>query len=111
MAYLNINIIQGESYSLSFRAKDGCGEYINLSGYNAVGVVKEKYSSTTGIANFTSTIPYPESGYVNITLSPAQTRSLSPNVYLYDIIVYTESTGIEIGLLNGHLTLSPGISF
>lgn len=110
-AYNIEQITAGSSFSLVFRAQTSAGTPINLSGYSINSSIKEKYSSSTGIASFTSNITVPESGLCNVSLSAAQTSGLAAGVYVYQI--YSNNTGTldNISLLDGYLPIGPFPAF
>lgn len=112
MASHNLSgISPGNSFSLLFRAKTCAGATVDLSGYSIFSTIKEKYSSSTGIASFTSTISVPESGICNISLSPTQTSGLYSQAFVYSVGVENTDTLDSFNLLNGYLFVDPFPAF
>lgn len=104
-------IYQGSTFSLLFRAVNCAGAPMDLSGYNIRSTIREKYSSTTGIASFDSTIVTPSSGICSIALTASGAASIAPNVYLYDCEVENPITLDTMKLLYGHALVNPQISY
>ncbi len=82
----NISAIQGSTLLLNINCRDSSNNYINLSGYNVRGYVREKYSSTGIILNLNPTIhPSYISGLVQISGNADDMASLKISEYPYDI--------------------------
>lgn len=107
MAYYNIEeLTPGTTFSLN------SGISYNLSGTsNSINsLIKEKYSSSTGILSFTETIVTSgDSNSFKISLTPAQTSGLAAGIYIYEVLFLS---GSETHLLmNGHLPVGPFAAF
>ena len=90
----NFSATQGSQLSVRLNVKDASGDAINLSGYNARGVVKYRYSSTDALIDLNPTIvsgttgsAY-QSGLIDVYLSGSQTSSLPVGQFVYDIEKY-----------------------
>jgi|TARA_R110000824_G_scaffold55069_33_gene151852 hypothetical protein len=90
----NFSATQGSQLSVRLNVKDASGDAINLSGYNARGVVKYRYSSTNSLVNLDPTIvsgttgsAY-QSGLIDVYLSGSQTSGLPVGQFVYDIEKY-----------------------
>ena len=90
----NFSAIQGSQLSVRLNVKDASGDAINLSGYNARGVVKYRYSSTNSLVDLDPTIvsgttgsAY-QSGLIDVYLSGSQTSGLPVGQFVYDIEKY-----------------------
>jgi hypothetical protein len=104
-------ISQGSTYSLTFRAVDSAGVPVSLSGYSIRSTIREKYSSTTGIASFNSSITTPNSGICNIALTASGAAAIAAGIYLYSVEVENYSTLDVIKLLDGHAYVNPEILY
>jgi len=107
MPHLDLEAKNNTTFSLLFKAKDCEGAGINLSGYSINSYIKEKYSASTGIASFTSTITVPQSGICSISLSSLETSGLAPNVYIYNITCNNTTITDVFSILEGHLLINP----
>ena len=99
-------ITPGTTFSLT------SGISYNLSGFSnsLKSLIKEKYSKTTGILSFTSSIV--ESGNSNtfkISLTSTQTSGLSAGVYIYEVLFLSGSN--TYSLLDGYLPVGPFSAF
>ena len=90
----NFSATQGSQLSVRLNVKDPSGDAINLSGYNARGVVKYRYSSTDALIDLNPTIvsgttgsAY-QSGLIDVYLSGSQTSGLPVGQFVYDIEKY-----------------------
>ncbi len=90
----NFSATQGSQLSVRLNVKDASGDAINLSGYNARGVVKYRYSSADALINLDPTIvsgttgsAY-QSGLIDVYLSGSQTSGLPVGQFVYDIEKY-----------------------
>lgn len=101
---------RGDTASWDFTVLDQAGAAVNLTGSSALFTIRD----TDAVAQTTDadavlqastateiTYPTPVSGIGRITLSPAQTRTLSPRSYLFDIQIkdgsgntYTAAKGV-----------------
>lgn len=107
MTYYNINeIIPGTTFSFV------SGIDYNLSGSSnhITSIIKEKYSSSTGILSFTEAII--DSGASNtfqISLTPGQTSGLVAGIYVYEVIFVSGND--RFALMNGYLPVGPFTAF
>ena len=90
----NFSATQGSQLSVRLNVKDASGDAINLSGYNARGVVKYRYSSTDALIDLNPSIvsgttgsAY-QSGLIDVYLSGSQTSGLPVGQFVYDIEKY-----------------------
>jgi len=85
----NLDISQGETYSIRLNAKDSSGSRINLSGYTARGVIKYGYGSTGYLLDLDPDVVSGSllSGFIDIALTPNQTSSLPVGQFVYDVEV------------------------
>jgi len=107
----DLNITQGSSFNIRLTAKDTAGNYINLSGYNVSGYIRNRYSDTSYLLDMEPAMVSggnPDaifSGLVDIALHPTGTAALPITQAMYDIEVYKGSTVIK--LLNGKANVHP----
>ena len=90
----NFSATQGSQLSVRLNIKDASGDAIDLSGYEARGVVKYRYSSTNTLIDLSPTIVSGEtgsayvSGLMDVYLSGSQTSGLPIGDFVYDIEKY-----------------------
>ena len=106
----NMQILQGDSFSLRVNASDSNGNYINLSGFGARGSIKYNYSNTGILLNLNPTIDNSYvSGIVNIYLSGSQTELLPVGVFPYDMEI-TGDSGYVNKFIHGYVAVGPEIT-
>jgi len=98
----NFSATQGSQLSVRLNVKDASGDALNLSGYDARGVVKYRYSSNNTLVDLDPTIFSGESGIayasglIDVYLSGSQTSSLPVGDFVYDIEKYlTGASNVE----------------
>lgn len=112
MCPYNFSIVQGQAFSALLVATDQYGNPLNLSGYSPTGAIYQKYSSTSGLLDFTcSIVPPAASGYVSVSLTPQQTSNLYPDVFLYDLWVVNTGFNDSIRFLGGNFSVNPDFIF
>jgi len=105
----NLNVIQGTSFLVYLNAQNTDGSPINLSGYSAVGYVKNQYSDTGIILNLNATPVQPfNSGIIAISGSSYTTSSIPVGQFIYDVILSSSSKGIEV--IEGSFNVYPSPS-
>jgi len=83
---------------------------LNLSGYtSANGQIKRSYYTDTVAATINVAIQESTNGIVNLYLNRANTITLTPGNYVYDVII-NSNTDEKIRLVEGIITATPGIS-
>ena len=87
---------------------DSTGNTINLTGVTAIGQIRSWYTSSSYV-NFTITIPSPNTGNINISLSSNATANMSPGRYLYDIDTIDASNNVT-RVVEGVLTVTPAVT-
>lgn len=103
----NIQIDQGSTYSQNLTLTDSSLVPINLSGYDVRGQIRRRYSSTTGLENFTASVISEPSGIISISLTDDQTAALPVSMLGYDIEIYTSGDATVERILNGKVEIFP----
>jgi hypothetical protein len=99
-------IDRGACYSYSIDLSTSSGEY-TLSGYSASGYLRRKWDGTFG-PNLSTNILSTGSGILNVSLTAAQTSSLSKDYYEQEIFIYPPNNGCPIMLLYGDVDVIGG---
>ena len=105
----NLEINQGASFNLSLTARDENSNLLNLTSYSGRAKLKNRYSDTGSLVDFTTSIDVPTSGVLSISLTAAQTAALPITKAIYDVEIYNIS-GTVMRLLNGHAEISPEVT-
>jgi len=105
----NLNITRGSNFSIRLVAKDENSLPINLSGYSARSYVKHHYSSTGVLLDLNPTPVEPlASGYIDITLSGAQTTGVPIVQGVYDLEIFS-GTYVD-KLIKGYANIFPEVT-
>ena len=104
----DINIYQGDSFSLPLIVKNSDGTRFNLSGYTGFGGVKSSYCSTGYLGLFTVNITNRGEGEVNVSLPFSGTALMPPTIGIYDI-EFASGTFVQ-KYLKGYAYIHPQIS-
>jgi hypothetical protein len=103
----NIVIDQGTSFSTSIDVTDENGEIVNLAGFTGAAQLRKHYTSTAQTA-FTVSITA-NTGVVALSLSANTTNNIAAGRYVYDCEL-TDTTGIVSRLVEGIVTVTPGVT-
>ena len=101
-AYTELNVEQYASFSTTVNVEDAQGDAVNLSGYSASSQIRKSYYSSTA-NNFTATITGTANGEITLSMTAANTATLTPGRYLYDLVITapdTTKTRVVEGIVN-----------
>ena len=91
----DFTVTRGSEFEVRLQLKNEDGSIINLSGYNARGSLKHRYSDTSTLLDLSPTIvsgtdgAYYPSGYIDVKLLASQTSGLPIMQGVYDLEIYT----------------------
>ncbi len=113
----DININQGETFSLRLTAKDSAGTPINMLGYTATSLLRFRYSNTGTIADLSPSVVSGDapgydalpSGLIDLNLTAAQTSALPVVEGRYDIEI-KNTGGTVYRVLEGKVKVHPEIT-
>ena len=110
----NITVDIGADYNANVYAyaNGSTATPLNLTTYTAAnGVVTKSYYYNAGrSATFNVWIMDASAGIVNLHLDKANTSTLSPGKYVYDVIVKNQTTGYKTRIVEGIITATAGVS-
>ncbi len=103
----NFDVTQNSNFNVNVIARDVNGNYLNLSGYNAVGLVKFRYSDTGYLYNLN---PYVDVSYTGglVVISGNIGTGVPFGKYVYDVGII--SSGNSLKILNGFFNINQSIS-
>lgn len=107
-AYSELFVEQYADFSTTVNVEDSNGDAINLSGYTAASQIRKSYYSSTA-DNFTATVTGTANGEVTIAMTSANSANMSPGRYLYDLVI-TSPTGVKTRVVEGIVTVLPGVT-
>jgi len=107
--YSDIQVDQGADFSVEVTIEDATGNIANLTGYTVAGQIRKSYSSSTA-TNFSVSISNAAKGEITATLSNTTTAAMKAGRYLYDIEITKTSGGVKTRVIEGQVTVNPGIT-
>jgi hypothetical protein len=107
--YSNIGIDQGTDWSAEIVVEDAAGTVAVLTGYTGAGQIRKSYTSSTKV-DFTVTVTNALKGILTIALSNTQTNAMKAGRYLYDIEITKTTGGEKTRVVEGQLTINPGVT-
>ena len=116
---VDLNILQGATFSARIAVTDSTGSAINLSGYTTRGWGKHRYSDTNKLIDLDPDVVSGSgdltwysaltSGLVDIKISATGTAALPIIQGVYDVEMYN-ATGTVTRILQGKMNVSPEVT-
>lgn len=103
----NIVIDQGSTFQTSINVTDENDDVVDLTGYTAAAQMRKHYTSSNA-TSFSTNIS-PSIGVVTLSMTANTTNLLVPGRYMYDCEL-TDSNGLVTRLVEGIVTVTPGIT-
>ena len=105
----NLVVDQGSDFSATVSLLDAEGDALDLSVYTVNAQMRKNYASSTAVS-FTTTINNPKTlGKLTLALSNAQTSSIEPGRYLYDVEIVS-NLNVITRVVEGNVTVTPNIT-
>lgn len=109
-AYVELYVDQGATFNTTINLTDDVtNSAINVYGYTITSQMRRSYYSTGITANITCTITDTSNGEVTLSMTAANTASIKPGRYVFDV-KSTDSTNITSRLLEGIITVTPQVT-
>jgi len=109
-AIANLLIDQGANFSSDVTVRDAIGTAFDLTGYTVSAKMAKGYSSTRTRTTITTTILAPTTGVITLSLLPNITQTLDAERYVYDVELTQTSTGTVTRVIEGIITVRPGVT-
>ena len=90
-AFSELLIEQGATFSSTVNVEDSAGAAINLSGYSASSQMRKSYYAVSN-TTITSTITGNANGEITLSMTSANTATLTPGRYVYDLLITAPDT-------------------
>ena len=107
--YSDISVDQGADFSAEVIVDDSDGTLASLTGYTVAGQIRKTYSSTTKV-DFVCSITDAAAGEITIGLSNTVTNGMKAGRYVYDVEITKTSTGYKTRVIEGQVTVNPGVT-
>lgn len=102
----NLVINQNQDFSTEMELLDTSNSLFDFTGYTVTAQIRKHYSSTR-YWNFSVSITNP--GFIQISLSNAQTKKMQSGRYVYDVIL-TSAQGFKTRVVEGIATIVDGVT-
>lgn len=109
MAYAELNIDQGASFTTTLDLAADDGSPIDISGCSFLSQIRKSYYSANATETFNIVINNAATGNIAISLAAANTANIRPGRYLYDIKM-TDTNNTVTRLVEGIVTIMPQVS-
>ena len=103
----NLKVDQGSDFSTAINLTDDDGDALNLAGYTGAAQIRKYYTSTTSY-DFDVDITA-NTGQITLSLTANTTNNITAGRYVYDLEI-TDSSGVVSRVLEGILTITPGVT-
>lgn len=108
MAYAELTLNQGTTFSADLTIKNDDGSSINVANAVFNCQIRKSYYSTNATANITVTKANSANGDITLSLDAANTANIRPGRYLYDLKM--EQSGTVNRIIEGIITVAPQVS-
>ncbi len=103
----NLYIDQGADFSAEIGIYDDFNLPWNLTGYTGSAKIRKSYYSSTSV-DFTVTVNT-NNGTVSLSLTSSTTVNMEQGRYLYDVVI-TSNGGVKTRVIEGIVTINPGVT-
>lgn len=107
-AFTEITIEQGATFSTTVNVEDAYYNPVNLTGYSASSQMRKSYYSSSA-TNITASVTGTSNGEITLSMTSANTSSLTPGRYLYDLIINDGANNVT-RVVEGIATVLPSIT-
>lgn len=109
-AFVELYMDQGATFNNTINLTDDITNTpIDLFGYTVTGQMRRSYYSANASANIICTIVNTSNGEVQLSLPAANTATLKPGRYVFDI-KSIDSNQVESRVLEGVITVTPSVT-
>jgi hypothetical protein len=105
----NLSVDQGSDFSAEIVVEDSSGDVANLSGYTGAGQIRKTFTSSTFTA-FGVVVTNAAAGLLTLTLSNTVTNAMKAGRYVYDVEITKTSNGEKTRVVEGQVTINPGVT-
>lgn len=107
----DLQIYQGQTFSLSLTLNDCSGIPLNLSGQAISGYLKTKYGDSGKLTDLNATVINEPSGVIAIQIAADETAKLPVNYAFYDVEMRNSYDNSVTKILAGKASIYPEITF
>lgn len=107
-AFTEITIEQGATFSTTVNVEDAYYNPVDLTGYSASSQMRKSYYSSSA-SNITATVTGTSNGEITLSMTAANTASLTPGRYVYDLII-DDGANTVTRVVEGIATVLPSVT-
>jgi hypothetical protein len=107
-AFTEITIEQGATFSTTVNVEDAYYNPVNLTGYSASSQMRKSYYSSSA-TNITASVTGTSNGEITLSMTAANTSSLTPGRYVYDLII-DDGANTVTRVVEGIATVLPSVT-
>lgn len=107
VAYLDID--QGSDFTTVIELENDDGTPMNLTGFAVYSQFRKSYGSTTAY-QFTTSVVNAATGKISLSLLGTYSSTIKPGRYLYDVELYSSSSGAKTRVVEGIITINAEIT-
>lgn len=107
-AFTEITIEQGATFSTTVNVEDAYYNPVDLTGYTASSQMRKSYYSSTAYP-ITATVTGTANGEITMSITSANTSSLTPGRYVYDLII-DDGANTVTRVVEGIATVLPSVT-
>jgi len=108
MAYAEITLNQGTTFSTDLTLANDDGSAINVANAVFTCQIRKSYYSANATANLTVTTANSSNGEITLSLDAANTANIKAGRYLYDLKMLNSGTTTRV--IEGIITVTPQVS-
>ena len=108
-AYVEITIEQGANLTSTVTVNDTQGDSVNLTTYSASAQLRKSYYSSSA-NTLTATITGNANGQITLSMTAANTSSLTPGRYVYDLIIRNSTDNSVTRVVEGTAVVLPSVT-
>ncbi len=105
----NLYIDQGTDFNAQITIYDDNNSPWDLTGYTGTAKIRKSYYSSTSVDFTVSFHAVRTTGIVILDLTSLQTSAMEHGRYVYDVVV-TSSVGKKTRVIEGIITINPGVT-
>ncbi len=108
-AYVEITIEQGANLTSTVTVNDTQGDAVNLTTYSASAQLRKSYYSSSA-NTLTAIITGNANGQITLSMTAANTSSLTPGRYVYDLIIRSSTDNSVTRVVEGTAVVLPSVT-
>ena len=108
-AYVEITIEQGANLTSTVTVNDTQGDAVNLSTYSASAQLRKSYYSSSA-NTLSAIITGNANGQITLSMTAANTSSLTPGRYVYDLIIRNSTDNSVTRVVEGTAVVLPSVT-